>query len=207
VIERTIGISAPSPALLKGLEMDEELRGLLVERINQVCQELAQKGSFLIDDAANQVIAELRAQKPHHWTQIRDHFALRGVTRHLHKVIEQAQAADPAQATLPGLESMPLLVTSEGAAVLSQQLIYDAYQTEWKRLERKINSYKYKRRKPENLEQDIRRLAEMKQFDPRFAQYSAKDPEIPLWKAKEMESKESSAQSNRPVRQTRRRKT
>ena len=102
---------------------------------------------------------------------------------------------------------MPLLVTSEGAAVLSQQLIYDAYQPEWKRLERKIHSYRFKRRKPENLEQDIRRLAEMKQFDPRFAQYSATDPAIPLWKAKEMESKESSAQSSRPPRQTKRKKT
>ncbi|HYW48641.1 MAG TPA: hypothetical protein VE959_37600 [Bryobacteraceae bacterium] len=186
--------------------MDEELRGLLVERINQVCQELAEKGSFLIDDAANQVIAELRAQNPRNWTQIRDHFAVRGVTRYIHKVVEQAKAADPAQATLPGLESMPLLVTSEGAAILSQQLIYDAYQTEWKRLERKINSYKYKRRKPENLEHDIQRLAEMKQFDPRFAQYSEKDPDIPLWKAKEMELKELSAQSNGPVRQRKRKK-
>jgi hypothetical protein len=177
--------------------MDKELRGLLVERIRQVCKELAKKGSFLIEDAANQVIAELIAENGRDWKQIRDHFATRGVTRYVNKIIEQAQAADPAQGTLPGLESMPLLVTSEGAAILSQQLKYEGYQTEWKRLERKINSYRYKRRKPENLKEDIQRLAQMKQFDPRFEQYSADDPEIPLCKAKEMELKELSAPSNR----------
>jgi hypothetical protein len=186
--------------------MDEEFRGVLVERIQQVCQELAKKGEFLIEDATKQVIAELSAQNTRHWKQIRDHFATRGVVRYVNKVIAQAQAVDAAQGTLPGLESMPLLVTSEGAAILSQQLIYDSYQTEWKRLERKINSYKYKRRKPENLEQDIQRLAQMKQFDPRFAQYSAGDPEIPLWKAKEMELKELNAPSNRPGQQSKHKK-
>jgi hypothetical protein len=164
--------------------MDEELRGMLVERIRRVCQNLAKKGSFPIEDAANQVIADLSANGARDWKHIRDYFATQGVTRYVNKVITQAQAADPAQGTLPGLESMPLLVSSEGAAILSQQLIYVRYQSEWKRLERKINSYKYKRRKPENLEDDKRRLEQMKRFDPRFARYSAEDPDYPCGRRK-----------------------
>jgi hypothetical protein len=184
--------------------MDEELKGLLMECIRRVCQNLAQKGSFQLEDAANQVIADLNAEGAHRWKHIRDQLATQGVTRYINKVIAQAQAPDSAQGTLPGLESMPLLVSSQGAAVLSQQLVYAGYQSEWKRLERKINSYKYKRRKPENLEDDIRRLKQMKQFDPRFAHYSAEDPELPLWKAKELERKDASASSKRRGRQTKR---
>jgi len=98
--------------------MDEELRGLLLDHIRKVCRSLAKKGSFLIEEAANQVIADLSAEGARSWKQIRDHFATQVVTRFVNKVITQAQAVDPAQRTLPGLESMPLLVSSEGAAIL-----------------------------------------------------------------------------------------
>ena len=65
----------------------------------------------------------LNAEGAHRWKQIRDELATQGVTRYINKVIAQAQAPDSAQGTLPGLESLPLLVSSQGAAVLSQQLI------------------------------------------------------------------------------------
>jgi hypothetical protein len=55
---------------------------------------------------------------------------------------------------LPGLESLPLLITSEGAAIVVEQLNYEKYRAEAARLERRIKSYNYKRRKPERLEQD-----------------------------------------------------
>jgi hypothetical protein len=42
--------------------MDEELRGLLVGRIQDVCNERAKQGSFAINEAAKQVIDELRAE-------------------------------------------------------------------------------------------------------------------------------------------------
>ena len=119
----------------------------------------------------------------------------------------QAKAADPAQRVLPGLESLPLLITSEGAAILAEQLNYDRYQTEVKRLERRINSYKYKRRKPENLEQDMRRLEEMKRFDPRFAKYAEDNPDLTLAQAKQMETTELSRAGGRNARRARRRKT
>jgi hypothetical protein len=41
--------------------MDEELRGLLVGRIQDVCNERAKQGSFAINEAAKQVIDEMRA--------------------------------------------------------------------------------------------------------------------------------------------------
>jgi NOL1/NOP2/fmu family ribosome biogenesis protein len=59
--------------------MDEELRGLLVGHIENVCQELAKKGSFAINEAANQVIDELRNEDNRRWKQMRDHFAEQGV--------------------------------------------------------------------------------------------------------------------------------
>jgi hypothetical protein len=168
--------------------MDEELRGILVERIEQVCHELAQKGSFAINDAANQVIDQLADDDARRWKQMRDHFAAQGVVHYVNRVITHAKAADPVQRSLPGLESLPLLITSEGAAILAEQLNYDRYQTEVKRLEKRIDSYKYKRRKPENLEEDMRRLDEMKRFDPRFAKYSENNPELTLGQAKQMET-------------------
>jgi hypothetical protein len=171
--------------------MDEELRGLLVGHIENVCEELAKKGSFAINEAANQVIGELRNDDNRRWKQMRDHFAEQGVVNYVNRVITQAKAADPAQRDLPGLESMPLLVTSEGAAILAEQLNYDRYQVEVIRLEKRINSYGYKRRKSENLEQDRRRLDEMKRFDPRFARYSKENPELTLAEAKQIEATES----------------
>lgn len=57
---------------------------------------------------------------------------------------------------------MPLLITSEGAAVLAEQRNYERYQSEVKRLEKRIKSYSNRRRKPENLAMDQRRLEEMK---------------------------------------------
>jgi hypothetical protein len=47
---------------------------------------------------------------------LRDYFAEQGVIHMVNRVITQAKAADPKQRHLPGLESMPLLITSEGAA-------------------------------------------------------------------------------------------
>lgn len=42
--------------------MDEELRGVLVERIEHICQYLAKKGvPFAINDAAKQVMDGLKA--------------------------------------------------------------------------------------------------------------------------------------------------
>ncbi len=73
--------------------MEEELRGLLVERITQVCQKLAPKGTFLLEEAAKQIIAEFSTDDSRHWKQIRDYFVIRGVTRYVQKVIAQAQAA------------------------------------------------------------------------------------------------------------------
>ena len=182
-----------------GFHMDDELRGILIEKVRQVCSELAKKGAFLIEDVAIQAIAELSDEDGRHWKQIRDDFAHAGVTRYVNKVIAQAQTADPDQQILPGMESvpipgleaMPLLVTAEGAAILSRQITYERYQAEMNRLERQIKSYKYKRRKPEKLEQQEQQLLEMKQFDPRFAKYSEADPELQLDDAKKMELKES----------------
>ena len=171
--------------------MDEKLRGMLVERIEHVCHDLAEKGApFAIDDAANQVMGDLKADDNKRWKELRDHFAQEGVMKFVNRVITQAKAADPAQRLLPGLESMPLLITSEGAAILAEQLNYEKYRAELGRLERRINSYNYKRRKPENLEQDKRQLEEMKRFDPRFAKYSEMNPDLTLVEAKQLEATE-----------------
>lgn len=170
--------------------MDEELRAVLFEHAEKVCAKLAKDGSFSIGDATDRVIGQLEKEKAGEWTRIRDHFAHRGVRGYLNKVIAQAKAADPEQRKLPGLESMPLLIPSEGAAILSEQLVYKGYHTVLNRLERKINSYQYKRRKPEHLEDDLRRLAEMKAFDPRFEKYSKDNPELTLKQAKDLEAAE-----------------
>lgn len=170
--------------------MDEELRGLLVGRIQDVCDARAKKGSFAINEAAQQVIEEFKADDNKQWKALRDHFAEQGVIHFVNRVITQAKAADPKQRNLPGLESMPLLVTSEGAAILAEQLNYDRYQSEVKRLEKRINSYSNLRRKPENLEMDKRRLEEMKRFDPRFASYAEENPDLTLAEAKQLEAAE-----------------
>lgn len=96
--------------------MDEELRGLLVGRIQDVCNARAREGSFAINEAAQQVIDEMGSEDNKRWKELRDHFAEQGVVHMVNRVITQAKAADPAQRNLPGLESMPLLITSEGAA-------------------------------------------------------------------------------------------
>ena len=83
---------------------------------------------FAINDAAKQVIDEIKAEDNKRWKELRDHFAEQGVIHMVNRVITQAKAADPKQRNLPGLESMPLLVTSEGAAILAEQLKYDRYQ-------------------------------------------------------------------------------
>jgi len=170
--------------------MDEALRAVLYDNAETICRSLAKNGSFAINDAADRLVARLDTTKAEEWKQIQEHFAHQGVLNYLNKVIAQAKAADPAQRRLPGLESMPLLITSEGAAILSEQLVYNGYKIEEKRLERKIKSYKYKRRTPENLEEDLKRLAEMKTFSPRFARYSKENPELTLEKAKEIEAAE-----------------
>ena len=178
--------------------MDEELRGLLVERIENVCHNLAQKGaSFAINDAAMQVMHDLKVDDNKRWKELRDYFAQEGVVKYVSRVIMQAKAADPAQRQLPGLESMPLLITSEGAAILAEQLNYEKYRTEVARLEKRINSYNYKRRKPEYLEQDKRQLEEMKRFDPRFAKYSETNPDLTLVAAKQLEASEPPEPSKR----------
>jgi hypothetical protein len=184
--------------------MDEELRGILFENTEKVCHALAQKGPFAISDAAGQVFQQLSRNDAPAWKRIQEHFALQGVITYVNKIIAQAKAADPARRKLPGLESMPLLVTSEGAAILSEQLIYNGYQTELKRLERKIESYKYKRRKPENLEQDLKRLTEMKTFDPRFAKYSKDKPDLTLAEAKVIEAEEVKPHKKRKRKNARR---
>lgn len=170
--------------------MDEELKGLLVGRIQDVCDARAKEGSFAINEAAQQVIDEFKADDNKRWKELRDHFAEQGVIHFVNRVITQAKAADPKQRNLPGLESMPLLVTSEGAAILAEQLRYDRYQSEVKRLEKRINSYSNLRRKPENLEMDKRRLEEMKRFDPRFAKYAEDNPDLTLAEAKQLEAAE-----------------
>jgi hypothetical protein len=68
------------------------------------------------------------------------------------------------------------LSPSEGAAILAEQLKYDRYQSEVKRLEKRFNSYSHARRKPENLEQDKRRLEEMKRFDPTIREVLGDEP-------------------------------
>lgn len=169
--------------------MDEKLRGMLVERIENVCHHLADKGTpFEIGEAAKQVMDDLKAHDNKRWKELRDHFTQEGVMKYVNRVITQAKAADPAQRQLPGLESMPLLIASEGAAILAEQLNYKKYRTEVARLEKRINSYNYKRRKPENLEQDKRQLEEMKRFNPRFAKYSATNPDLTLVEAKQLEA-------------------
>jgi hypothetical protein len=170
--------------------MDEELRGLLVGRIQDVCDGRAKQGSFAINDAAQQVIDELRGVDNKRWKALRDYFAEQGVMHMVNRVITQAKAADPKQRHLPGLESMPLLITSEGAAILAEQLKYDRYQSEVKRLEKRIKSYSNRRRKPENLAMDQQRLQEMKRFDPRFAKYAEANPELTLAEAKQLEATE-----------------
>jgi len=164
---------------------------MLLERIENVCHDLAKKGvPFAINDAAKQVIEDLKADDNKRWQTLRDHFAQQGVMNYVNRVITQAKAADPAQRQLPGLESMPLLITSEGAAILAEQLNYEKYRAEVARLEKRISSYGYKRRKSEHLEQDKRRLEEMKRFDPRFARYSEKNPDLTLAEAKKIETTE-----------------
>jgi hypothetical protein len=171
--------------------MDEGLRGKLVKRIEDVCGELAKKGvPFAINDAAKTVVDELKADDNRRWKELRDYFAEQGVITYVNRVITQAKAADPKQRNLPGLESMPLLITSEGAAILAEQLKYDRYQSEVKRLEKRIKSYSNLRRKPENLEMDQRRLDEMKRFDPRFAKYAESNPDLTLAEAKQLEAAE-----------------
>lgn len=177
--------------------MDEELRGLLVGRIQDVCNERAKQGSFAINDAAKQVIDEMRAEDKARWKELRDHFAEQGVITFVNRVITQAKAADPKQRHLPGLESMPLLITSEGAAILAEQLKYDRYQSEVKRLEKRIKSYSNRRRKPENLALDQRRLEEMKRFDPRFAKFAESNPDLTLAEAKKLEEEEPPAPKGR----------
>lgn len=184
--------------------MDETVRGILIERIRQVCAEMAPNG-FLVEDAAEKVIAELRDDDTQSWKQIRDHFATRGVTRHVYKFIATLHQIDPEQPMfpgfdfdpLPGLEAMPPLVTAEGSATLSRQLTYESYLAEMKRLDRRIKSYRYRRRKPENLKQDQERLMQMKQFNPRFAQFAKVDPALILEKAKDLEGKESRRSAKR----------
>jgi hypothetical protein len=177
--------------------MDEELRGLLVGRIQDVCDARAKEGSFAINDAAQQVIDEVRAEDNKRWKELRDYFTEQGVIHMVNRVITQAKAADPKQRHLPGLESMPLLITSEGAAILAEQLKYDRYQSEVKRLEKRIKSYSNLRRKPENLAMDQRRLEEMKRFDPRFAKYAENNPDLTLAEAKKLEEEEPSAPKGR----------
>jgi hypothetical protein len=145
---------------------------------------------FAINDAAKQVMDDLKADDNKRWKELRDHFAQEGVMKYVNRVITQAKAADPAQRQLPGLESMPLLITSEGAAILAEQLNYEKYRVEVARLEKRINSYNYKRRKPEHLEQDKRQLEEMKRFDPSFAKYSETNPDLTLVEAKQLEATE-----------------
>jgi hypothetical protein len=54
--------------------MDEELRGMLVERIENVCHDLATKGApIAINDAAKQVMDDLKADDNERWKQLRDH--------------------------------------------------------------------------------------------------------------------------------------
>lgn len=171
--------------------MDEELRGMLVQRIESVCHDLARKGvPFAINEAAKQVMDDLKADDNKQWKELREYFTQEGVMRYVNRVITQARAADPTQRQLPGLESMPLLITSEGAAILAEQLNYEKYRAEVGRLERRINSYEYKRRKPEYLEQDKRQLEEMKRFDPRFAKYSETNADLTLVEAKQLEASE-----------------
>src|SRR3569833_711522 len=105
--------------------MDEELRGLLVGRIQDICDAKAKQGSFAINDAAKQVIDQMRDEDNKRWKELRDYFAEQGVIHMVNRVITQAKAADPKQRNLPGLESKPLLVTTEKAAILAEQLIYD----------------------------------------------------------------------------------
>lgn len=78
--------------------MDEELRGMLVERIENVCHDLAKKGApFAINDTAKQVMDDLKADDNKRWKELRDHFAQDGVMKYVNRVITQAKAADPAQ--------------------------------------------------------------------------------------------------------------
>ncbi|MGJ5814468.1 hypothetical protein [Paludibaculum fermentans] len=176
--------------------MDKNLRAVLANCIRKVCLEKARIGEFQIDDAATQVIRELSTADGGEWKVLCDHFAERGVTRYVKKEIARTRPADSAQLSLPGLESLPLLVLSDRTAIFAQQLVYDRYRAELRRLERKIESYKYKRRKSEYLEQDIRQLEEMKRFDPRFSQYAAEDPGLTLGEAKRREGKDQEAQSS-----------
>jgi hypothetical protein len=171
--------------------MDEELRGILIDRIDKACDRLAKRGSFALDDAATKIIEEFIDEDNRRWKQIRDDFAMQGVLKYVNRLIRKAAVTDPEQRTLPGLESMPLFINSGGAAILAEQLDYQRYQTELTRLDRRIKSYDAKRRKPENLEADKKQLAEMKTFDPRFAKYSKKNPELTLVEAKRMEAGES----------------
>ena len=172
--------------------MDEELRGILVKQIEDVCYVLAKKGApFALNDAATQIIDDFKVHDNKRWKELRDHFALEGVMKYVHRVLNQAKAADPTQRRLPGLESMPLLITAEGAAILAEQLNYEKYRAEVRRLAKRIDSYNYKRRKPEHLEQDKRQLEEMKRFDPRFAKYSRTNPDLTLGEAKQREANES----------------
>jgi hypothetical protein len=92
----------------------------------------AGKGVFLIEEAANQVASDFAEHNKAEWRQIRDHFVKRAVLRYVNKVLSQSLAANPKQQVLEGLESMPLLVTADGAAILSESLIYDKYQNEMK---------------------------------------------------------------------------
>jgi hypothetical protein len=83
--------------------MDEELRGMLLERIENVCHELARKRApFAINDAAKQVMDDLKADDNKRWKELRDHFVQEGVMKYVNRVITQAKAADPAQRQLPG---------------------------------------------------------------------------------------------------------
>ncbi|MCC6590189.1 MAG: hypothetical protein IT168_26085 [Bryobacterales bacterium] len=170
--------------------MDDELRGLLVGRIQDVCTARAKAGGFAINEAAQQVIDEFKADDNKRWKALRDYYAQQGVIHMVNRVITQAKTADPAQRNLPGLESMPLLITAEGAAILTEQLKYDRFQSEVKRLEKRIKSYSNRRRKPENLAMDQRRLEEMKKFDPRFAKYAETNPDLTLAEAKQIEAKQ-----------------
>jgi len=183
--------------------MDEELRGILVGRIQDGCDARAKEGGFAITDAAKQVI-EMRSE---------DNKSVEGAPRLLRRARRdphgeprhhQAKAADPKQRHLPGLESMPLLITSQGAAILAEQLKCDRYQSEVKRLEKRIKCYSNRRRKPENLAMDQRRLEEMKKLDPRFAKYPENNPDLTLAEAKQLEAAEPPAP--RKGGQTRRKK-
>lgn len=161
----------------------------IVEAVRMMCRRKEGAAELIVNEAALEVLEDLAQADG--WEEMRDDLAAEAVTRRVKRILVAALAIETKQIPLEGMEAMPAVIGSDGVALVTRHLNIQQYRAEERRLETKIRSYGYPRRKPARLEDDKKQLREMKKFDPRFAKYSAGDPDLELWKALETDARQS----------------